>query len=67
LLTIGGITLAILLLDWLAMLFVELTLRWGLVALQLFAVILGVIQVSLGLQLMLRGLSMSGVLPLSAG
>jgi len=67
LLTIGSITFAILLLDWLAMLFAEPILRWGRVALQLVAVILGVIQVSLGLQLMLRGLSMSGVLPLSAG
>jgi small neutral amino acid transporter SnatA (MarC family) len=64
---IGGITLGILLLDWLAMLFAESILRWGRVALQLFAVILGVIQVSLGLQLMLRGLSLSGVLPISAG
>ena len=62
---IGGITLGILLLDWLAMLFAESILRWGRVALQLFAVILGVIQVSLGLQLMLRGLSLSGVLPIS--
>jgi multiple antibiotic resistance protein len=62
---IGGITLGILLLDWLAMLFAESILRWGRLALQLFAVILGVIQVSLGLQLMLRGLSLSGVLPVS--
>ena len=67
LLTIGGITLAILLLDWLAMLFAEPILRWGRFALQIFAVILGVIQVSLGLQLMLRGLSLSGILPLYAG
>ena len=67
LLTIGGITLVILLFDWLAMIFSEQILRWGRVALQLFAVILGVIQVSLGLQLMLRGLILSGVLPVSAG
>ena len=67
LLAIGGITLGILLLDWLAMLFAEPILRWGRAPLQLFAVILGVIQVSLGLQLMLRGLSLSGVLPGSTG
>jgi multiple antibiotic resistance protein len=66
LLVIAGITLGILLLDWLAMLFVEPILRWGAVALQLFAVVLGVIQVSLGLELILRGLSLSGVLPASA-
>lgn len=67
LLAIGGITLGILLLDWLAMLFAEPIVRWGRVALQLFAVILGVIQVSLGLQLILRGLSLSGVLPTPPG
>lgn len=67
LLAIGGITFAILLLDWLAMLFAEPILRWGRVPLQLFAVILGVIQVSLGLQLMLRGFSLSGPLPLPSG
>lgn len=67
LLAIGGITLGIVVLDWLAMLFAESILRWGRVALQLFAVILGVIQVSLGLQLMLRGLSLSGVLPGATG
>jgi len=63
LLIIAGITLGILLLDWLAMIFARPILRWGGVALQLFAVVLGVIQVSLGLQLMLRCLSLSGFLP----
>lgn len=67
LLVIVAITLVILVLDWLAMLYAAAILRWGQVALQLFAVILGVIQVSLGLQLMLRGLSLSGALPLPAG
>jgi multiple antibiotic resistance protein len=64
LIAIVGLMLLVLLLDWLAMLFAAPILSWGHVPLQLFAVILGVIQVSLGLQLMLRGLDLSGVLPL---
>jgi hypothetical protein len=62
-----GITIGILLLDWLAVLFVQPILHRRRVALQFLAVVLGVTQVSLGPQLILRGLSLSGVLPASAG
>lgn len=61
LIAIAGIALVILVLDWFAMLFAEEILRWARLPLQLFAVILGVIQVALGLQLILRGLSLSGI------
>ena len=59
-LTIAGITLSILLLDWLAMLFAHAILKWLGPALQVLAVVLSVTQVALGLQVMLHSLSLIG-------
>lgn len=60
-LTVAGVTLTILLLDWLAMLFAHTILKWLGTALQVFAVVLGVTQVALGLQVILHHLSLIGV------
>jgi multiple antibiotic resistance protein len=60
-LTIAGIVLVILLLDWLAMLFAEAILEWTGTALQVFTVVLGVTQIALGLQIITHSLSMIGV------
>lgn len=60
-LTVGGIVLLILALDWVAMLFAETILKWVGTALQVFAVVLGVTQVALGLQVILHSLAMIGV------
>jgi multiple antibiotic resistance protein len=59
--TVAGIVLSILFLDWLAMLFAETIFRWTGTALQIFAVVLGVTQAALGLQLILQNLSLIGV------
>ncbi|PSJ53228.1 MarC family protein [Mesorhizobium soli] len=59
--TVGAIVGLILLLDWVAMLFAESILRWVGTALQVFAVVLGVTQIALGLQIILRSLCMIGV------
>lgn len=55
-LMLAGIVVVILLLDWLAMLFAHVILRWAGTALQVFAVVLGVTQIGLGLQVMLQSL-----------
>ncbi|NRP74817.1 hypothetical protein ILFOPFJJ_05739 [Ensifer psoraleae] len=60
-LTVAGIVLFILALDWAAMLFAETILKWVGTALQVFAVVLGVTQVALGLQVILHSLAMMGV------
>ncbi|HXV28793.1 MAG TPA: MarC family protein, partial [Sinorhizobium sp.] len=60
-LTVGGIVLFILALDWAAMLFAETILKWVGTALQVFAVVLGVTQIALGLQVILHSLAMIGV------
>jgi small neutral amino acid transporter SnatA (MarC family) len=60
-LTVAGVTFSILLMDWLAMLFAHVILRWFGPVLQVFAVVLGVTQVALGLQVILRSLSLLGV------
>jgi multiple antibiotic resistance protein len=60
-LTVAGVTLAILLMDWVAMLFAHVVLKWLGAVLQVFAVVLGVAQVALGLQVILRSLSLIGV------
>jgi len=60
-LTVGGIVLMILALDWIAMLFAGFILKWVGTALQVFAVVLGVTQIALGLQVILHSLSMMGV------
>jgi multiple antibiotic resistance protein len=60
-LMVGGIVLLILAMDWLAMLFAGAILRSLGTALQVFAVVLGVTQVALGLQVILHSLAMVGV------
>jgi len=57
---VAGIVLSILILDWLAMLFAEPIVRWTGTALQIFAVVLGVTQAALGLQLILQNLNVIG-------
>jgi multiple antibiotic resistance protein len=59
---IVGMVLLILALDWVAMLFAKTILRRIGTALQVFAVVLGVTQIALGLQVILHSLSMIGVL-----
>ena len=59
---LAGIVLLILILDWLAMLFAETILRWTGTALQIFAVVLGVTQAALGLQMILHNLQLIGFL-----
>ena len=55
-LELSGIVALILLLDWLAMLFAHAILKWLGTALQVFAVVLGVTQIGLGLQVMIHSL-----------
>lgn len=64
-LTVSGIVLLILVLDWVAMLFAGSILRWFGTALQVFAVVLGVTQIALGLQVILHSLSMMGIFQIS--
>ena len=64
---VAGIVLLILVLDWLAMLFAETVLRRVGTALQVFAAVLGITQIALGLQVILRSLTMIGVLAGSGG
>ena len=59
---IVGMVLLILALDWIAMLFAETILRRIGTALQVLAVVLGVTQIALGLQVILHSLCMIGVL-----
>ena len=66
-LTLAGVVLGILVLDWLVMLYAEPILKGLGAALMIFAVVLGVTQIALGLQIMLRSLIMIGVLPEPAG
>ena len=54
----AAIVLLILALDWLAMLFAETILKWIGTSLQVLAVVLGVTQAALGLQIILHNLSM---------
>jgi len=56
-----GLVLLVLALDWLAMLFAHTVVRWLGPMLQLFGVVLGVTQVALGLQVILRTLSTLGL------
>lgn len=60
LMLIGAVFL-ILVLDWLAMLFADAVLKWAGPALQVFAVVLGVTQIALGLQVIMHSLAMIGV------
>jgi multiple antibiotic resistance protein len=60
-LVVAGVVLFILAMDWLAMLFAHAILRWAGTVLQVFAVVLGVTQIALGLQVIIHSLSMIGV------
>jgi multiple antibiotic resistance protein len=62
-LMLAVIVLAILAMDWAAMVFAELILRWIGTTLQVFAVILGVAQIAIGLQVIFHSLHMIGVFP----
>jgi multiple antibiotic resistance protein len=66
-LIVGGVVLLILAVDWLAMIFAHVLLRWLGTVLQVFAVVLGVTQIGIGLQVILRSLSEMGVFVLRAG
>jgi multiple antibiotic resistance protein len=58
---VAGIVLAMMAMNWLAMLFAEVILRSVGTALQIFAVVLGVTQIALGLQVILQSLILMGV------
>ena len=58
---VAGIVVTILFMNWLAMLFAEVILKWVGTTLQVFAVVLGVAQVALGLQIIFHSLAMIGV------
>jgi len=60
-LVLAGVVLSILAMDWLAMLFAEAIIKRFGTTLQVFAVVLGVTQIALGLQVILHSLSMIGV------
>jgi len=64
--TVAAVTAAILILDWIAMLFAHAILKWMGTALQVFAVVLGVTQIALGVNVILQSLSLIGVLPARA-
>lgn len=63
-LTIAGLVVAILALNWLAMVYAHVILKYAGTALQVFAVVLGVTQVALGLMIILQSLSSLGVFAL---
>jgi multiple antibiotic resistance protein len=60
-LAIVEVVALILLLDWLAMLFAHVILKWLGVVLQVFAVVLGVTQIALGLHVIIQSLGMIGL------
>jgi multiple antibiotic resistance protein len=66
-LTIAGVIAAILFMDWLAMIYAGPILKWIGTSLQIAAVVLGVAQIALGLQVILHSLAMLGVLRLGPG
>lgn len=63
-LTIAGLVALILAMNWLAMLYAQVILKYAGTALQVFAVVLGVTQVALGLMIILQSLSSLGVFTL---
>jgi multiple antibiotic resistance protein len=65
-LTVAAVTATILLLDWVAMLFAHAILKWMGTALQVLAVVLGVTQIALGVNVILQSLSLIGVLRVHA-
>jgi multiple antibiotic resistance protein len=64
-LTIGLLLLVILVLDLIAMLYAQAILKWLSLPLYILGVVLGVIQVALGLNIMLVNLSRIGVFPMT--
>ncbi|MBN9508635.1 MAG: MarC family protein [Alphaproteobacteria bacterium] len=58
---VAGLVLLVLALDWVAMLFAHTVIRWLGAVLQLFGVVLGVTQVALGLEIILRSLGRLGM------
>jgi len=66
-LVVAEVVAAILFLDWVAMLFADAILKWMGVALQVFAVVLGVTQIALGLNVIFQSLSLIGLLPVRSG
>lgn len=59
--TVAAVTLAVLALDWVCMLFAHVILRWAGTILQIFAVVLAINQVALGLQIILSALANLGL------
>ena len=59
---IASIVLAILAMNWVAMIFAEQILKWFGTALQILAVVLGIAQVAIGLQVIVHSLRLLGVL-----
>lgn len=66
-LMIGGVILVILVVNWFAMIFAHVILRWLATPLQVLAVVLGVTQIGIGLTVILRSLSEIGVFVLRIG
>jgi multiple antibiotic resistance protein len=60
-LNLAGIVLAILVMDWAAMLFAAGILRWAGTALQVLATVLAITQIALGMQIILQSFSMLGL------
>jgi len=58
---VTGVVLLFLAMDWLAMLFAHSILRWADTVLQVFAMVLGVTQIPLGLHVIIHSLSMIGI------
>ncbi len=63
-LTVAAVAAVVLALDWIAMMFAHIILRYVGTVLQIFAVVLGITQVALGLQIILLGLSKIGLFSL---
>lgn len=64
---IAEVVAFILLLNWLAMVFARTILRWLGTPLQMFAVVLGITQIALGLHVIIQSLGMIGVVNLQPG
>ena len=60
-LSIAAIVLVILAMDWAAMIFAERILKWLGTALQILAVVLGIAQVAIGLQVIFQSLRLLGL------
>jgi multiple antibiotic resistance protein len=63
---VAALVLLVLALDWVAMLFAHTVIRWLGAVLQLFGVVLGVTQVALGIEIILRSLGRLGVVEVPA-